>query len=506
MMEKVDNFLGNITMYRLVVYYLILLLLAAFVLSSLKIMALNPFALLFSTLFIVAVSYAANIIFSATFEVITNTESFLISALILALIITPSISFASLIFFGWASVWTMASKYLFTFHRKHLFNPVAFALVLTSLGLGQAASWWVGTLSMLPFVLLGGLLIVRKIRRFSLALSFLIASLGIIIFGTVIKGGDLAAIISESLLYSPLFFFAFVMLTEPLTTPPTRKLQMVYGGLVGILFSPQIHFGSFYTTPEISLLIGNFFSYLVGSKDRLVLKLKEKVQLGPDIYDFIFKPDSPFHYRAGQYLEWTADVKKADTRGNRRYFTLSSSPTEEDIAIGVKFSPTSSRFKKTLLSLSKDDKIIAEQLSGDFVLPKNPNLKLAFIAGGIGITPFRSMVKYLLDNEQKRDVALFYSNKLVSDIVYRDVFEQAQKEMGMKTIYALTDLEKVPKGWSGYKGFITEEIIKKGVPDYKERVFYLSGPHSMVTTFEKVLAKMGVPLTQIKTDYFPGYS
>src|SRR5258708_25269630 len=87
-------------------------------------------------------------------------------------------------------------------------------------------------------------------------------------------------------LYSPLVFFAGVILTEPLTTPPTRNLQIVYGAMVGFLFSPAVHFGPVYITPELAILIGNVFSYLVSPKVKLILKLRERVQIAPDTYDF----------------------------------------------------------------------------------------------------------------------------------------------------------------------------------------------------------------------------
>ena len=93
----------------------------------------------------------------------TNVESTYISALILALIITPLQSYNDLWFLGWAAVLAMASKYILGIKGKHLFNPVAFAVALTYFTINQSASWWVGNATMLPFVLVGGLLVVRKI-------------------------------------------------------------------------------------------------------------------------------------------------------------------------------------------------------------------------------------------------------------------------------------------------------------------------------------------------------
>ncbi len=220
MFKTIDNLLNRITMYRLVLYYLIFLLSAAFILTGFGVLQYDVFGLLLSIGFLIAVCWIVNWIFARTFRVPTNVESVYITALILALIITPVQSPKDLWFLGWAGVLAMASKYILAIGRKHIFNPAAFAVALTYFTLNQSASWWVGNAAMLPFVLVGGYLVARKLERTQLVLSFLITavatSIGIFIF----IGGDLFSTLQKILLYSPLFFFAFIILTEPLTTRP----------------------------------------------------------------------------------------------------------------------------------------------------------------------------------------------------------------------------------------------------------------------------------------------
>ena len=506
MPKFIDRFLDHTTMYRLILYYLIFILVMAFFLSFFGVFSFNAFELLISVLFLIIIGLITNVIFAKTFQAPTNVESVYISALILALIITPIHSIHDFWFLFWAAVWTMASKFIFATNKKHIFNPVAFAVFLTSIAISQSASWWVGTLAMLPAVLLGGILIVRKIKKIDMVLSFLIVSIITVIITSLLKGTDPRMNLKEILLFSPWLFFAFVMLTEPLTTPPTKKLQIIYGAIIGFLFAPQIHLGSFYATPEITLLLGNLFSYLVSPKERLILKLKNKIKLNQSTYDFVFDNQKRINYQPGQYMEWTLPHKESDNRGNRRYFTLASSPTENDLKIGVKFYEAPSSFKKSLWAMDGKEEIAASQLAGDFVLPKNPNQKLVFIAGGIGITPFRSMLKYLLDTGQKRSIIVFYSNKTANEIVYTGVLNEAGKKLGIKTIYNLTDTNNIPNWWQGKIGFINESIIKQEAPDYKERIFYISGPPTMVAAYEKMLATMGVSKKQIKTDFFPGFA
>lgn len=504
MIKSVDNILNRVTMYRLALYYLIFLLGAAVLLSVFGVLGYDPFALLFSTGFLIAACWLTNTIFAQAYGIPPNAESAYISALILALIITPLGSPHDLWFLGWAAMWAMASKYIVAIRGKHIFNPVGFAVALTYLTINQSASWWVGDAPMLPFVLIGGLFVVRKIGRFDLVWSFLLAALASILAAAALGGEDPVATLQRVTVYSPLLFFASVILTEPLTTPPTRRLQIAYGALVGLLFTPQIHLGDFYTTPELAILIGNVFSYIVSPKATLVLRLKQKVQIASDTYDFVFAPSRRIAFSPGQYMEWTLGHADADSRGNRRYFTLASSPTESDLRLGIKFYENSSTFKQALLSMDPSREIVAGNLAGEFVLPFNPNQKCVFIAGGIGITPFRSMIKYLLDTRQRRPIVLFYVNRTVNDIVYVDLLNRAQIELGIKTVYTVTDKRSLPTSWQGRVGYVTPRMIQEQVPDYRTCLFYISGPKGMVDSFKDLLRRLNVKESRIKTDFFYG--
>ncbi|HWA52095.1 MAG TPA: oxidoreductase [Patescibacteria group bacterium] len=495
MLTKIDDLLNSITMYRLVLYYLIGLLFIAFIYSIFHVLPFGPNELIVSTFILVAVSYVANKFFAYLFKVQTNYESFLITALILVLIITPGLAVSKIEFLIFASILSMLAKYILNIKGKHIFNPAAIALVITAFTINGFASWWIATRWMFPFLLLG-FLIVRKIRRESLVFYFFVGAL-ISTFMVYFSRGDfeILKIVENTFLDSPILFFAFVMLTEPLTTPPTANLQALYGVFVGLLFAP-LYFGRFYTTPEIALSIGNVFSYLVSPKEKLTLKLKEKIKLTSDIYDFVFVSNKKINFTAGQYLEWTFGHKNTDSRGNRRYFTISSSPTENDLRIGIKFPKrVLSSYKKQLLEMKNGDKIIAGNLAGDFTLKENAERKLVFVAGGIGVTPYRSIIKYLIDKKEKCDVVLVYFEKNKREMVYKDVFKEAKKKIGLKIIYFETEKQ----------GHMIGTDIKKEIPDYKDRIFYLSGPHGMVTGFQKELNNIGLSKQNVKVDYFPGF-
>ena len=510
MLKIIDDFLNKITMYRLVLYVLMFFIAIAAVLGAFAKVPYQPFDILFSALFFTVVGWIANEVFAWAFNAPANVESVYITALILTLIVSPpkTFDFSYFAFMGWAAVWAIGSKFILAIGKKHVFNPAALGVVVTGLFIAQSASWWVGTAYMAPFVLIGGLLVIRKIRRADLMWAFFIAALLTVAAFDLSAGYSLVLAAQKIFLDSPIFFFAFIMLSEPLTTPPTKKLRVAYGILVGFLFAPQVHFGSFYPAPEMALLIGNVFSYIVSPKQKLILKLKQVTRLTTETFDFIFTSPSRLAFAPGQYLEWTLGHQNPDSRGNRRYFTIASSPTEQDIHMGVRFYPAeeSSSFKKALASLKAGDAIVASQLAGDFTLPKDQTKKLAFIAGGIGVTPFRSMVKFMMDKQDKRDTIMLYSNRTVNYIAYKNLFDEAAQKINLKMVYALSDVDQAPANWDGPTGYVNADMIKRYIPDFTSRTFYISGPQAMVTLTDETLRSLGMPSNQIKKDFFPGFA
>jgi ferredoxin-NADP reductase len=115
-----------------------------------------------------------------------------------------------------------------------------------------------------------------------------------------------------------------------------------------------------------------------------------------------------------------------------------------------------------------------------------------FIAGGIGITPFRSMVQSLLDTNQQAPITLFYIVHDMEEVLFEDVFKKAQKQLKTKVIY-LVDKK------------LTKEVITNNVTAYTDPLYYISGPQEMVLAYAELLRSIGVPAEQIKTDLFTGY-
>lgn len=504
-LQTIDNFLNSITMYKLVLYGLLAIIINAIALGFTGYLPFTGLDMIGSLLGLTVLCFSINLLCSKILKAPFNTESSTITALILFLIIAPypmSEIWSTLVL---ASILAMLSKFILSYRRKHIFNPAAIALVILGLLGNPYAFWWVASLNLMPLTLIVGLLVVRKIHREWLFGAFALAALTMITVFGLKNQTEILPLLRQSLTSWPIIFLGTIMLTEPLTTPPAKRLQLVYGALVGILFGSQYSIGPIYSTPELALVIGNVFSFLVSPKIKLFLKLKSKKKLAQDTWQYSFVADRPLNFKPGQYMEWTLPMTRTDSRGNRRYFTLANAPTEDLVQLGIRHADTdSSAFKLKLRQMEPGDPIVADHLSGDFVMPEDPTNKLAFVAGGIGVTPFRSMIKYLIDKKQPRDVTLYYANRYENEIAYSQLFEEAES-IGVKSVYMLSGKDSLPRNWRGEVGYLTEEIIKKHTPDFLDRRWYLSGPSSMVSSYDKLLRSMGMPSNQIIKDYFPGF-
>lgn len=494
-MKKIDKILNNYTMYKVMLYGLIILAFSSIFFSLTGLLSFTPVDLISSLLLISATGFVTKVVFSKVLRVVVNIESTITTSLILFLIISPPSSLEDTLFIMMASIVAVSSKFLVKFKKRHVFNPAAFgAFVLGVAGI-PVASWWVANPIMIPITIFVSFIVLRKIRKFLMFSVFFIASYLSVFYFNIGYAESAVSLFLEILNSWPILFLGSVMLTEPRTMPTTHKWQLAYGGIVGLLFGSSFSIGPLYSSPEFALLTGNVLAYLVSQKRNHELKLIKIEKFTDELYNFIFTTKHKVNFKPGQYMEWTLGHSDVDLRGNRRYLSLANSPTEENIMLGVKIPKNdSSSFKSALKTMKDGSLIYASHVSGDFTLPNDKKAKITFIAGGIGITPIRSMIKYLLDKKELRDVTLLYTAKTSADFIYKDIFEKAVEEIGL-------NLELIATARDGY---ITKEQIKK-LYDYKNRKYYLSGPNKMVNAYKRLLSEVGVSKRNITLDYFPGY-
>lgn len=501
-MQVIDNFLNNVTMYRLVVYVLGILAALSVVFALFGHMSVRPTNMIISMVILFVSAYVTDRGFGRWFNVPTNMESWLITALILFLIVQPATTVMSGVVLALAAAVSSASKFLLAWNGRHIFNPAALAAAVLSLtGLG-AVTWWIGSSAFWPFALLLGLLVVRKTRRTALFVTFMVVAIGLQVWLFVHSNQDLGVSMKHAWASSPLIFLATIMLTEPATMPPRKSLQIIFAALVAVLYVAAWRLGPIVIYPEVALLIGNVFAYMVSPKFRARLQLKEIQKISDSVYNYVFQPDRVFTYLPGQYMELTLAGVPYDNRGNRRTFTLASSPTEEKVHIGLKYHEPASTFKAAFSTLEPGDIVYASQLAGNFTLKGKVHKKLLFVAGGIGITPFRSMIKYLTDTDTKCDIVLLYAVSDPAEFAYAKEFKLAAR-IGVRTIPMVTRPGIAVPGTINTK--ISAASIAQLVPDYDERVFYISGPDVMVDATKEQLRSLGVGLQNIMTDHFSGY-
>jgi len=501
-MNRIDRLLNSITMYRLVVYVLGILTVAAVISTFMGKLSASPTLLLISLGLCIISTYITDRGCGRLFGVPANQESALITALILFLIVQPAHSLMTGIALVLAGVIACATKFLLTYNARHVFNPAAFGAAVVSLTGLQATTWWVGNSLFWPLSLLLGLAVVRKMRKLPLVLSFVAVSVLLQLVVFIHAGQPLVPNMRQALIASPLIFLATIMLTEPATMPPRRNQQLVFGAIVAVLYVMAWHIGPLIIYPEVALLLGNLFAFAVSPKFRLRLKLLEVEQISNRVFNYVFQPERPFHFLPGQYMEWTLDNVPYDSRGNRRTFTIASSPTESSVQLGLKYQEPASMFKATFAQLRPGDIIHASQLAGNFTLNGNENRKLVFIAGGIGITPFRSMIKYIVDKNITVDIVLLYVVGDPNEFAYTTLLHAAHVQ-GVKLIPIITNPAYHADGAITAK--LNDSLVIKLVPDYNERLFYISGPSNMVDATQELLHALHIPRTHIKTDHFSGY-
>ena len=228
--------------------------------------------------------------------------------------------------------------------------------------------------------------------------------------------------------------------------------------------------------------------------------MKDIIPRTYNVTSFRFPRPAELDYKAGQFLFIT--IKGADGKELSKHFSFSSSPTEKThIEFTKKLSD--SDFSAALKGLKKGDWARIDAPYGKFTF-EGEHKKIGLLGGGIGITPFIGICKYCTDMHLDTKITLLYGNRTESDIAFRKPLEAMQQQNEhMKILFTLNEADS---SWKGATGFITADMIKKEIPDYKETVFYTCGPPPMVEIMGKLIEQLGLPKTQLNKEYFTGYT
>ncbi|HEX4441974.1 MAG TPA: oxidoreductase [Galbitalea sp.] len=497
------------TMYRLVLYCLILMFIETELLSIVGVISESPLAILVSGVVLVAFSLS-NSLFAMLFRVKPHTESAIITGLLLLFVmepVNPTSTNSWLSYVGLASAALIAqlSKFVIAFRGRHIFNPAALgAFVVTLIApFGVFAAWWLGTAWLLPVTVVLGFAILYRTRRLLVGIVFVVSAF-VFISITYYDSYPLPALLAVPFTTFATVFFAAFMLSEPLTLPPRRWQQLVEVVVVAALFSfPLFTVGSFSSTPQFALLVGNLLAFIVSQRRGIRLDFIGRSQLTPTSWELSFRPQRPVRFRPGQYMELTIPHSGADSRGLRRIFSIASAPHETDvIRFGLNTAERSSSLKKALLRLEPGEIVSATSVGGDFLLPGEPSHPLLFVAGGIGITPFMSHLEHLTAASASRDVQVIYSASSPDELAYASRLAELGIPVHVVSSSAPTTL---PEGWT-YLGTspLTRDRLLEAVPDVATRATFVSGPPSFVSSLRGILRSAHAK--SIRTDYFTGYT
>ena len=227
-------------------------------------------------------------------------------------------------------------------------------------------------------------------------------------------------------------------------------------------------------------------------------RVKEAIPRAYNVKSIRLEIGREIAFKAGQFLLITLQ----DNPELKRYLSISSSPTER-CYLEITKKLTNSDFSKALKQIEPGDTVKIQYPLGKFIL-ESPQADIAFLSGGIGITPIRSIAKYVVDSNLGTDMVLVYANRSVRDVVFKEDFDAMQKVYPkLKVAHVLCEPEP---GFKCTPGLINAQVIKNEVADYKKRKFYLCGPPAMVEAMGKILtAELGLAKENIVTENFQGY-
>lgn len=238
---------------------------------------------------------------------------------------------------------------------------------------------------------------------------------------------------------------------------------------------------------------------------KVTTKLVKKEVVASGTMAFHFAKPEGWQFVAGQTIDLTLiNPPQTDAEGNTRTFSIASTPFEPNLMIATRMRDTA--FKNTLKDAEVGLEIEMDGPFGSFNLHKDTSKPAVFLAGGIGITPFRSMIINATQAHLPHQIYLFYSNRTPEDTAFGDDLKHAQAQNpNFHLIQTMTQLKPDNTPWTGEKGYINAEMLKNHLSDLDLPIYYIAGPPPMVASLKQVLIETGISEDNIKFEEFPGY-
>ncbi len=398
--------MANWSMYRVVTSVLVVIIVAAGILSAFGLVGFTPGGIFVTTV----VAIVGTAIGSAIGRVIVKNplhlESSVITGLLIASIVPPTLDPIDIIGATSAGLLAGISKYLFAPGGRHILNPAATGVSIAVLFGLTFSFWWVATPPLTPLIIMGGLLVayragVMKTVGVFVAVAFIGLGARLLVSGEPV--GMTAWLMVTSY---PVLFLGLFMLTEPLTLPTRQWQHYVVATIVGlgVALPVSIPFGggfTLYSSPELALVVGNLVAWalVAGSRTRraTMFTVTGQTPLSDNVTEFTLGLQRPLRLHPGQWVELHLPHRGRDGRGSRRVFSVSSSVDESTgdnpvVRIATRKSDPGSTFKDALFLADHTRQGRITQVGGDFV-PPPLDRPVVCVAGGIGMTPFASWIR-----------------------------------------------------------------------------------------------------------------
>lgn len=220
---------------------------------------------------------------------------------------------------------------------------------------------------------------------------------------------------------------------------------------------------------------------------------------------FQFEKPPGFVFKAGQYINLSLPTSlRGLSSGLTHTFSIASSPAEDELLVMTRMRNTA--FKQALSVLPIDTGVIIEGPMGSFGLHNNTAMPAVFLAGGIGIAPFLSMLSHAADQKLHHPIVLFYANRHLEDAAFIDgLWRFERTNPRFRFVPTLTRTDKNDQGWKGETGHISPEMLATQVGTVRGPIYYIAGPQTMVEATRRTLDEVGVDGDDIRTEEFSGY-
>ncbi len=235
------------------------------------------------------------------------------------------------------------------------------------------------------------------------------------------------------------------------------------------------------------------------------VKLVSRKEVAEGTMSFHFQKPPEFQFKAGQYADLTLlDPPETDQEGNIRTFSIASAPFETALMFATRI--RGSAFKRILKSLPIGSEISLAGPMGSFTLHNNPKKPGIFLAGGIGITPFLSIILQAVKDKLPHQLCLFYSNRRPEDAPFVGLLREAEEaNPNFQFIPTMTDMAKSRREWNGETGLIDRNMLTRHLPSLRGPIYYTAGPPAMVDAMRKMLIEAGADEDDIRSEEFGGY-